>query len=141
MAGYSGTPLAKKLGIRDGHRIGWEGGPAGFVDTVNPQPSVVVDHGFACERCYDVIVVFLPNLAALTGTVSRFCSHLKGDGGLWLAWPKLSGALAGDIRESDVRRAGLESGLVDNKICAIDRDWSGLRFVYRKGDRPARRRR
>ena len=136
MAGYSGTPLARKLGIKDGHRIGWHGAPSDFAATVDPGPAVVVDHGFAGARSHDVIVAFVPALANLAGTVARFRPVLQWTGGLWLAWPKLSGALASDIRESDIRRAGLDGGLVDNKICAIDGDWSGLRFVYRKKDRP-----
>ena len=136
MAGYSGTPLAKKLGIREGHRIGWKGAPSGFTELVDPGPAVTVDLGLAGERSYDVIVVFLPELAAVRGVLGRFRRLLRWDGGLWLAWPKASGGLAGDIRESDVRRTGLEGGLVDNKIGAIDKDWSGLRFVYRKEDRP-----
>ena len=139
MAGYSGTPLAKKLGIREGHRIGWEGAPAGFAELVDPGPAVTVDLGLADERSYDVVVVFLPELAAVRGVLRRFRPLLRWNGGLWLAWPKLTGNLASDIRESDVRRAGPEGGLVDNKICAIDGDWSGLRFVYRKEDRPRAR--
>ena len=137
MAGYSGTPLAKKLGIGDGHHVGWEGAPEGFAELVDAGPSVIVDLGLSERRRYDVIVAFLPARAALPGAVARLAPLLKWNGGLWLAWPKLSGALASDIRETDVRRAGLEGGLVDNKICAIDRNWSGLRFVYRKADRPA----
>ncbi|MCY3613123.1 MAG: DUF3052 domain-containing protein [Gemmatimonadetes bacterium] len=136
MAGYSGTPLARKLGIGEGNRVGWTGGPDDFAAALDLPASVIVDQGFAGPRRYDVIVVFLPALAALAGTVERFSRQLNWNGGLWLAWPKLSGRLAGDIREADVRRAGLAGGLVDNKICAIDRDWSGLRFVYRKEDRP-----
>ena len=137
MAGYSGTPLAKKLGIGDSHHVGWEGAPGGFAKLVDAGPSVIVDLGLSERRRYDVIVAFLPAPAALPGAVARLAPLLKWNGGLWLAWPKLSGALASDIREADVRRAGLEGGLVDNKICAIDGNWSGLRFVYRKADRPA----
>lgn len=139
MAGYSGTPLAKKLGIREGHRIGWEGAPGGFAALVDPGPAVIIDLGLAGERSYDVIVVFLPELGALEGVLGRLRPLLRWNGGLWLAWPKLSGGLASDIREADVRRAGLGGGLVDNKICAIDKDWSGLRFVYRREDRPGAR--
>ena len=136
MAGYSGTPLAGKLGIREGHRVGWEGAPRGFAGLLDLGPSVVVDLGFSEGRSYDVIVAFFPDLAALPDAVPRLAPLLKWSGGLWLAWPKLSGALASDIREGDVRSAGLNGGLVDNKICAIDANWSGLRFVYRKADRP-----
>lgn len=136
MAGYSGTPLAKKLGIREGHRIGWHGAPAGFAESVDSGSSATVDHGFAHERSYDVIVVFVRELAGLTGVLDRFRPLLRWNGGLWLAWPKPRGGLASDISGNDVRRAGLEGGLVDNKVCAIDENWSGLRFVYRTKDRP-----
>ena len=136
MAGYSKTPLARKLGIGGGHRVGWEGAPAGFEELVNAAPSAIVDPGLSDRRSFDVIVAFFPARAALRGAVDRLSPLLKWSGGLWLAWPKLSGSLASDIREADIRRAGLESGLVDNKVCAIDEDWSGLRFVYRKADRP-----
>lgn len=139
MAGYPGTPLARKLGIREGHRIGWKGAPGGFAELLDPDPAVTIDLGLMGERGYDVIVVFLPELGAIEGVLARIRPLLRWDGGLWLAWPKLSGALASDIREADVRRAGLAGGLVDNKICAIDRNWSGLRFVYRKEDRPGPR--
>lgn len=137
MAGYSGTPLAKKLGIRAGHRIWWDGAPPGFAELVDAGPSVIVDPAMSKPRSYDVIVAFLPVRGALPGLVDRLAPLLRWSGGLWLAWPKLSGALRSDIREADVRRAGLESGLVDNRICAIDQNWSGLRFVYRKADRPS----
>lgn len=137
MAGYSGTTLAKKLGIGDGHRVGWERAPTGFTELVGAGPYVIVDGALSEPRSYDVIVAFFPGRDSLPGAVARLAPLLKWDGGLWLAWPKLSGALASDIREGDVRRAGLKSGLVDNKICAIDANWSGLRFVFRKADRPA----
>jgi len=137
MAGYSGTPLARKLGIREGHRVGWQEAPRGFAEMIDAGPSVTVDLGMSRRRSYDVIVAFFPRRDTLQGAVDGLARLLKWDGGLWLAWPKLSGARASDIREADVRLAGLDEGLVDNKICAIDRDWSGLRFVYRKSDRPA----
>ncbi len=139
MAGYSGTRLAKKLGVQPGGRVGWRRAPEGFEAALQLEPSVVVDHSFAEPRRYDVIIVFVPNLAALDGLALRFKPLLKWTGGLWLAWPKRSSSLASDVRDSDVRRTGLEAGLVDNKVCAIDEDWSGLRFVHRKKDRPARR--
>lgn len=137
MAGYSGKPLAKKLGVTEGHRMGWKGAPREFAELIDAGPSVIVDLGMSRRRSYDVIVAFFPTRNALQGAVAGLARLLKWDGGLWLAWPKLSGALASDIREADVRRAGLDEGLVDNKICAIDRNWSGLRFVYRRSDRPA----
>lgn len=135
MVGYSGTPLARKLGIRSGHQVGWHGAPAGFAGLLELPPSVVVDLGFDHVRSYDVIVAFVADFDALEQDLERFPGKLKWNGGLWLAWPKLASPLAGELRAADVRRAGLAAGLVDNKVCAVDQDWSGLRFVYRKADR------
>ena len=136
MAGYSGTPLARKLGIRSGHRVGWDSAPTGFAASLALEPSVVIDDAFDQVRGYDVIVAFVADFDALGLALERFRPQLKWDGGLWLAWPKRSSPLAGELLASDVRRAGLGAGLVDNKVCAVDQDWSGLRFVYRKADRP-----
>ena len=136
MAGYSGTPLPKKLGIKEGHRVAQLGGPEGFLAGLDLHPSVRVDGELEEERDYDVLLAFVPNLAGLSGLFERCMPILNWNGGLWLAWPKRSSPLASDVRESDIRGAGLEAGLVDNKICAVDDDWSGLRFVYRKEDRP-----
>ena len=90
MAGYSGTPLARKLGIGEGHRVGWAGGPDDFAAALDLPGSVIVDHGFSGPRHYDVIVVFLPALAALAGTVDRFSPQLNWNGGSGLpgrSWP------------------------------------------------------
>lgn len=135
-AGCSGTPLAKKLGIRDGHVVGWDGAPCGFAEGLDLGPAVRTSLDFGGERRFDVIVAFVRDRAALEGTAERFAPSLRWSGGLWLAWPKKRSPLATDVRDSHVRRAGLEAGLVDNKVCAVDEDWSALRFVYRKVDRP-----
>lgn len=137
-AGYSGTPLAKKLGIRDGHVVGWEAAPPGFAEKLDLGPAVVTSFAFDGRRRHDVIVAFARDRDALEGTAERLAPSLKWNGGLWLAWPKKRSPLATDVRDSHVRRAGLEAGLVDNKVCAVDEDWSALRFVYRKADRPGR---
>lgn len=131
------TPLARKLGIGCGHRVAWRRAPEHFPKLLELGPAVIVDHGCTAPRSYDVVVAFVPDLAALAGVVARFRPLLKWTGGLWLAWPKRSSPLASDVRDSDVRRAGLSEGLVDNKVCAIDEDWSALRFVHRREDRPA----
>ncbi|NNM33539.1 MAG: DUF3052 domain-containing protein [Gemmatimonadetes bacterium] len=136
MAGYSGTPLPKKLGIKEGGRISTVGAPDGFLDSLELPPSVAVDESPADERAYDVLVAFAPDLAALEGLVGRLSGYITWSGGLWIAWPKRASSLASDIVESDVRAAGLAEGLVDNKICAVDSDWSGLRFVHRRENRP-----
>ena len=136
MAGYSGTPLARKLGMRDGHRVGWDGAPSGFRASLDLPASVVVDLGFDQERSWDVIVAFVGDPGALARALERFPPLIRWNGGLWLAWPKRSSPLAGELRDSHVRGAGLDAGLVDNKVCAVDADWSALRFVYRRADRP-----
>ena len=135
-AGYSGTPLAKKLGIRDGHVVGWDAAPRGFAEGLDLGPAVRTSREFGGGRRFDVIVVFVRDRAALEGTAEQFAPSLKWSGGLWLAWPKKRSPLATDVRDSHVRRAGLGAGLVDNKVCAVDDDWSALRFVCRKVDRP-----
>ncbi len=141
-AGYSGTPLAKKLGIREGHRVAVLGAPDGFREQVEPLPSGVRWTARPRGRAsYDVVVAFVRTAAELRRRFARGDALMDTDGGLWVAWPKQSSPLATGLRESDVRAHGLSEGLVDNKICAVDFDWSGLRFVVRVDDRPARRER
>ena len=113
-AGYSGTPLVRKLGIKPGARLGLIGAPPDFDATLGELPL-----GVEVRRR-------LPALRAA----------LDPAGGLWIAWPKGSSGLATDLSDSVVRKLGLDAGLVDNKVCAIDQTWSGLRFVYRLRDRP-----
>ena len=136
MAGYSGTPLPKKLGIKEGHQIALIGAPDGFASALELPGSVRVEEKPIGTLAYDVMVVFSPDLAALSGVFERLVPTLTWAGGLWVAWPKRASPLASDIIEADVRAAGLSAGLVDNKICAIDEDWSGLRFVHRRENRP-----
>ena len=136
IAGYSGTPLPRKLGIKTGHVVGTFDAPGGFVDTLGELPDTVrflPDPG--PDEELDVAVAFVTDEAVLRDAFSGWKGRIRKDGGLWIAWPKKSSPLATDLRESHVRATGLESGLVDNKICAIDADWSGLRFVYRREDR------
>lgn len=138
-AGYSRTPLARKLGIRAGDRVAVLGAPDHFPSLVDPLPQgaeLVRDPG--ADGPFPVVVAFVPDASALEERFSRGHGLLDPHGGLWIAWPKQSSPLATDFRESHVREHGLSSGLVDNKICAVDGDWSGLRFVVRKEDRPPR---
>ncbi|HEX6032021.1 MAG TPA: hypothetical protein VFY90_11370 [Tepidiformaceae bacterium] len=135
MAGYSGTPLPRKLGIKEFARVSLVQPPDGFAErALSPLPPGVsfLDHG----REVDVLVLFvewLEDLRARFGAESR---RLKPNGGLWVAWPKKASKRPTDLDESVVREVGLAAGLVDNKVCAIDETWSGLRFVYRVDDRP-----
>ena len=133
-AGYSGTPLAKKLGIESGHRVGLIGAPEGFEATLEGLPEDVRLSRRAAGR-FDVIVFFTKRAAELERRFGRLAARLDKAGGLWVAWPKKASGVATDVVEGLVRRTGLGGGLVDNKICAIDETWSALRFVYRLRDR------
>ncbi|MBW3534023.1 MAG: DUF3052 domain-containing protein [Gemmatimonadetes bacterium] len=139
-AGYSGTPLARKLGIEEGHRLAVLGAPAHFRALLDLPADTRLDADPPADaEPYDVVVAFAPDREALHERFPRGHALLDPHGGLWIAWPKQSSPLATGMRESDVRSTGLAAGLVDNKICAVDGDWSGLRFVVRVEDRPARR--
>lgn len=138
-AGYSGTPLARKLGIKEGHLVAALWAPEHFPDLVDPlPPRVRLRTDLRAAAPHDVLVAFVTTEAELAGRFDRARAKLDPHGGLWIAWPKQSSALATSLRESHVRAYGLSTGLVDNKICAIDEDWSGLRFVVRTAHRPAR---
>jgi hypothetical protein len=131
-AGYSGTPLAAKLGIRDGSRVLLVGAPDGL--RLDLPPGVEL-HRRAGRAPYDVVLLFTPERRALVRRFTGLVDRLVADGGLWVAWPKRSSGVVTDLDEKRVREHGLASGLVDNKVCAIDQVWSGLRFVRRLRDR------
>lgn len=134
MAGYSGTPLPKKLGIKDGCRVLLRNPPSGFVESLTPLPM----RAQLMERAIhpvDLIVLFARQHSEVRAGLPAAIGRLKRNGGLWVAWPKKSSGVTTDLDFDTVQRTGLTAGLVDNKICAIDDTWSGLRFVYRKRDR------
>jgi hypothetical protein len=133
-AGYSGTPLPRKLGIKHGSRLALIGAPEGFDRTLGALPDGV-RVGRAARGRLDVIVVFFTERAALERRLPTLRSALDPAGGMWIAWPKRASAVPTDLTEGAVRELGLAAGLVDNKVCAIDAVWSGLRFVYRLLDR------
>jgi len=136
-AGYSGTPLAKKLGIKEGHRVAALEPPDYLPEILAPlPPDVHVRNDLRGKGPHDVVLVFVRTEAQLRAAFRRARPKLAPAGGLWISWPKQSSPLATKLRESDVRAHGLATGLVDNKVCAIDDDWSGLRFVIRVEDRP-----
>jgi hypothetical protein len=138
-AGYSGTPLPKKLGIKPGHRLGLIGAPADFDVTLGELPEDVAVRR-RVRGPFDVVVAFFVERRALERRLDALRTTLDPAGGLWIAWPKRASGVPTDIDERVVRELGLAAGLVDNKVCAIDAVWSGLRFVYRLRDRPARSR-
>ena len=133
MADYSATPLARKLGMMDGHAIQFIGAPSGFLDALEPLPDVRVRRRGAPGT--DVIVCFTTTASDLTRRLRDLPARLAPAGGLWIAWPKRSSPLARDLDFGTVQEAGLATGLVDNKSCTIDDDWQALRFVRRVADR------
>jgi hypothetical protein len=135
-AGYSGTPLPRKLGIRAGDRIALLRAPEGFDETLGELPADVSVRRRA-RGPLDVIVAFARSRAELDRGLAGWHAALTPAGGLWIAWPKRSSGVETDLTDAAVRASGLATGLVDNKVCAIDATWSGLRFVYRLTDRPA----
>jgi hypothetical protein len=134
VAGYSGTPLPKKLGIREGSRIALVGAPKGFEHTLAPLPASV-DVVTRPRAGLDVILFFTTRRSELEGRFLKLARALDAAGGLWVAWPKKSSAVKTDLDQSAVMKIGLATGLVDNKVCAIDETWSGLRFVVRREQR------
>ena len=133
--GYSGTPLTQKLGIKPGHRVALLDAPGGFEDvTLGPMP----DRVRVIRRAggtVDVIVAFHTRRAVLERRLPVMRGMMAPASGLWIAWPKRASKVETDITEDVVREIALPTGLVDNKVCAIDATWSGLRLVIRLRDR------
>jgi hypothetical protein len=139
MAGYSTTPLAQKLGIKPGHRVALVEAPAGFAEALGELPAdVALQAGLGGAGPFDVILCFVGSAAELRKRFPALAKRLAPAGGLWIAWPKRASGVVTDLTEDVVRVVGLDGGLVDNKVCAVDETWSGLRFVIRAKDRPGR---
>jgi hypothetical protein len=142
MAGYSGTPLVKKLGIKPDARVALLHAPPGFLTVLGELPSgAAVQTDLRGRAPLDVIVFFAGNRSRLVRHFGPLAERLRPAGGLWVAWPKKASGVTTDLTEAVVRAVGLGAGLVDNKVCAVDETWSGLRFVIRLGDRPGDARR
>jgi hypothetical protein len=135
-AGYSGTPLPKKLGIKADAKVLLVEAPEGFEATLEPLPAGANLVRRAHGGPFDVIVLFVERFADLRRRLPSLVRHLVPNGGLWVGYPKKSSGVATDLRFEEVQGEGLALGLVDNKICAIDEVWTGLRFVIRLKDRP-----
>ena len=138
-AGYSGTPLAKKLGIEPGHTLALLNAPADFERALAGLPAGVdpVRDPRGKAR-FDVVVLFVEDAAALGARLPRALARMDAHGALWVSWPKKSSPLFRDLTEDGIRAAGLAAGVVDTKVCAVDQDWSGLKLVVRVADRPKR---
>jgi hypothetical protein len=133
---YSATPLWKKLGIKEASRVIISGAPAHFRSLIEPLPDSVRVSTKTAGPPADVIVAFETALRGLTKRFAELAKALGPAGGLWIAYPKKSSKISTDLTFDNVQAVGLKAGLVDNKSCAIDDDWSALRFVYRLKDRP-----
>lgn len=139
MAGYSGTPLAKKLGIKEGSRVALLHAPPGFGRALGVMPDGVVMGGsLAGKQPLDVIVLFVKSRAVFEKELPKAAARMADDGGLWIAWPKKASRVPTDMTEDVIREVALPGGLVDNKVCAIDDVWSGLRLVVRLENRGKR---
>ena len=130
-AGYSGTPLAKKLGVGPGTRVTTVDAPENLHALLDPIPDDVVFQSKLSERA-DVVLVFVTERARLNKLVAVAGRAVFPAGGVWICWPKRASGVPTDITEDVLREVILPTGLVDNKVCAVDATWSGLRFVWRK---------
>ena len=134
MAGYSGTPLIQKIGIKPGHRVLLRNHPASFVKDLGKFPEGAQSADRISGKA-NIIVYFTERLAELEKDFARLSAALVPDGMLWIGCPKKASGRPTDLTEDIVRRVGLACGLVDVKVCAIDETWSGLKFVIRVKDR------
>lgn len=134
-AGYSRTPLAQKLGIKPDHLVVLLAAPDGWVIPDLP-PGVEVRRDL--RRRPDVVTAFLRSRADFRRQAARLVKALDPNASLWVAWPRKAGGHESDLTEQTFRDELLPTGLVDNKVAALDDDWSGLRFVWRKELRPQR---
>ncbi|HLC02526.1 MAG TPA: DUF3052 family protein [Anaerolineales bacterium] len=137
MPGYSGKPLAQKLGIKAGHKVLVVSGPRDYRSLVEPLPN-----GVSLRRSgngpFDMIHVFSKQAQALEPELRRLEVIMPDDGMIWVSWPKKSSGSATDLDENAVREVALRIGLVDVKVCAVDETWSGLKLVRRLKDRADR---
>jgi hypothetical protein len=134
MPGYSGTPLPKKLGIKDGFRVSLIDAPAEVIAELKPslENCKIAKDG---ETPLDFVMLFTKSGTALKREFGRITKNLAPAGMLWVSWPKKTSGVPTDLNENIVRDIGLASGLVDVKVCAVTDVWSGLKFVRRLKDR------
>ena len=132
---YSGTPLPKKLGIREGSRVFLAGAPEGFDRVLGPLPTGVQRLGRA-GSAMNVVVLFVTQERDLRARFARLAGGLEPAGRLWVAWPKKASGLPTDLDFDIVQRIGLDAGLVDNKSASVTEAFQGVQFVYRLKDRP-----
>jgi hypothetical protein len=130
--GYSGTPLIKKLGIKPEARIQFVSAPKNFRELLGPLPQQAT---IKRDGTLDFAILFTRDKSELAAGFPELRDRLETNGMLWVAWPKKTSGVETDLTEGIVRTYGLEAGLVDVKVCAIDDTWSGLKFMRRLKDR------
>ncbi len=133
-AGYSGTPLLRKLGIKPGMRVYFEGAPEGYRSSLGPLPAGVSVRS-SLRGPLDLVHLFAMDRKRVALRFEKAMRAIEKDGILWVSWPKRASGVETDLDGGFVRAHGLESGLVDVKVCAVDETWSALKFVYRVQDR------
>jgi hypothetical protein len=139
VAGYSGTPLPQKLGIKPGQRLAIAGAPPGFAETLGKLPEGVKATPLGrAKAAFEIVLAFFEAEADFKRQLPRLQQAILSNGAIWIAWPKRASGVATDMTEDVVRKHALPRGLVDNKVCAIDETWSGLRLVVRLENRPKR---
>ena len=134
MAGYSGTPLSKKLGIKPGTVLHVVNAPADYAALLEPLPENVAIVREATDGL-DLVHVFAKRRSDLVDLINIYKSKIKQNGMIWVSWPKKAAKIATDVTEDTVREVALPLGLVDIKVCAVDEVWSGLKLVIRKENR------
>lgn len=135
--GYSRTPLPRKLGIGPEDTVALVAAPEWFIDMLGGLPEVAAVHtDLSGAELFDVIIVFVERRAELEAELDRLRDRMAPACGLWIAWPKKSSKVPTDMSDEVIREVALPTGLVDNKVCAIDATWSALRLVIRRQNRP-----
>lgn len=134
MAGYSDTPLVKKLGIKTGYRIYLHRSPSDYFKWIDPLPDRLDISGRLSGR-FDFIHLFVTEEKDFRALFLKARGKLKNDGMVWVSWPKRSSGVMSDLDENIIRNFGLKEGMVDVKVCAVDEVWSGLKFVIPVRDR------
>ena len=137
IAGYSGTPLAKKLGYKPASRVALIGAPDDYMTMVEPLPDAVAFDGAPTSKT-DFVHLFVTERAALAKHIEALRKELASDAAIWVSWPKKASKVATDITEDVIREVALPLGFVDIKVCAVSEVWSGLKLVVRKELRSAR---
>jgi hypothetical protein len=134
MAGYSGTPLVKKLGLKAGYRAFVHAAPSGYFDWLSPLDPQI-EFAKSIRKPMDFIHVFAKDQKTFENWFVKGRDGLSPKGMLWISWPKKSSKVPTDLDENIIREFGLSHGMVDVKVCAVDEVWSGLKFMFRIADR------